>query len=333
MAGVGNSNLTLLDLASRMENNAVAKNVIELLAKNNEIMDDMIVKECNNGSSHITTVRTGIPEATWRLLNYGVSQVKSTTSQIKDSCGMLESYSTVDAKLVELAKDKAGLLLSEAKPILEGMSQQMATTLFYGNTALNPERFMGLAPRFAGITGSESADNVISGSGAGSDNTSIWLVVWGEDSVHGLFPQGSQGGVQQKNLGEQTVYDASNNPYQAERSHFKWDLGLTVRDWRQVVRIANIDVSELNKGITGSSADIIDLMVQAAEKVHSLGAGKAAFYANRTIRSYLRRQVMNRTTAMLSLDDIANGGKKVLNFDGIPVRRCDAILNTEAALT
>ncbi len=330
MASIGNTYPTLMDLASRMEGGSVAKSIIEIISPQNEVLDDIPWIECNDGSSHKTTVRTGIPSGTWRKLNYGVAQEKSTTAQIKDATGMLESYSTVDAALLNMAKDKAGFRLSEEKPFMYGLAKTVMDTFIYGDTETNPERFMGIAPRFDDLSGPENAENIISGAGAGADNTSIWLMVFGENSVHGVYPSGSQAGFQAKDLGEQTVYDAANNPYQAYRTHFKWDCGLVVRDWRQVVRIANIDVSDLTAD-AATGADILDLMVQALELVHDLGAGRACFLANRTIRSFLRRQMMNRSNALLTLDNL--WGRKVLMFDGVPVRRMDAILNTEAVVS
>src|SRR5687767_8880023 len=129
MAGVGNGNLTLLDLATRMEKGQVAKSIVEILAEQNQVLEDMVWKECNDSSGHKTTVRTGLPIATWRQLNYGVPSTKSTTAQIRDACGMLENYSTVDKALVNLAKDKAAFLMSEAKPFIEGMNQGFVDTL------------------------------------------------------------------------------------------------------------------------------------------------------------------------------------------------------------
>lgn len=328
MAGVGNSNLTLLDLASRMEKGSVAKSIVELLNETNEVIDDMVWVQANDGSAHKTTVRTGIPAATWRQLNYGVSQTKSTTAQIKDACGMLENYSTVDKALIDLAGDKAAFRMSEDRPFIEGMNQGFVDTLIYGNTASNTERFMGLAPRFNSLS-AQNADNIIVGGGSGSDNTSIWLVVWGENTVHGIYPNGSQAGLTQRDLGEQTVYDASNNPYQAMRSHYKWDCGLSVRDWRYIIRIPNIDTSELTYN-AATGARLTDLMVQALERVKDLKGGRPAFYVNRTIRSFLRRQMLSSSNLLLSMDELA--GKKVVTFDGVPVRRCDAILNNEATV-
>jgi hypothetical protein len=72
-------------------------------------------------------------------------------------------------------------------------------------------------------------------------------------------------------------------------------------------------------------------MTQAVELVPSLSMGRPAFYANRTVRSFLRRQIANKFAAStLTIEQVA--GKHVTMFDGIPLRRCDAITNTEAGI-
>src|SRR5690606_38346105 len=111
------------------------------------------------------------------------------------------------------------------------------------------------------------------------------------------------------------------------RTHFLWYCGLVVKDWRYVVRIANIDRTLLVKN-AATGADLIDLMVQAIEMLPNTRIGRAVFYVNRNIRSFLRRQIANKSNVWLTMEEIA--GKKVMTFDGIPVKRVDALLNTEA---
>src|SRR5215469_18727399 len=88
--------ITYADWARRVDPDGKVALIVELLSQTNEILDDMLVREGNLPTGHRTTVRTGIPSATWRLFNYGVPTTKSTTAQITDSCGMLETYSVVD---------------------------------------------------------------------------------------------------------------------------------------------------------------------------------------------------------------------------------------------
>lgn len=328
MGTLSTTNPTLADVAARMTaDGKIDPQIVEMLNETNEILDDMTVIEANGFTEHKTTVRSGLPAGTWRKLNYGVQPEKSRTVPVKDSMGMLETYAEVDKALADLNGNSAAWRLSEDRAFIEGINQTMATTLFYGDSSTDPEKFMGLAPRYNSLS-AENAMNIIDAGGTGSDNASIWLVVWGPNTCHTIFPKGSAAGLQSRDLGEHTLTDAAGGRYQGYRTHYKWDIGAVLRDWRYVVRIANIDVSDLTKN-AASGADLIDLMTQALELVPNIGMGRPAFYMPRKLRSFLRRQITNKVAAStLTMEEIA--GKKVVAFDGVPCRRTDALLLTEA---
>lgn len=326
MAVLATTNLTLADLAKRKDTDGKIAKVIEILGATNEILDDMPWMAANDGTGHKTTIRSGLPTGTWRLLNYGVQPEKSTTVQVRDGTGMLESYSEVDKALVDMSDDKPAFLLSESKAFLEGMTQTMATTVIYGDSSVFPERFTGLTPRFNSLS-AENGQNIIDAGGTGSNNTSIWLICWDESIAHGIYPKGTTGGLKQEPTKQETLFDAQGGRYEGYRTHFVWYCGLTVRDWRYIVRIANIDRTLLTKN-AATGADLIDLMVQAIELLPNTRMGRAVFYVNRNVRSFLRRQIANKSNVWLNMEEVA--GRKVMTFDGIPVKRVDAILNTEA---
>ena len=328
MGTLSTTNPTLADVASRMTaDGKIDPQIVEMLNETNEVLDDMTVIEANGFTEHKTTVRSGLPAGTWRKLNYGVQPEKSRTVPVKDSMGMLETYAEVDKALADLNGNSAAWRLSEDRAFIEGMNQTMATTLFYGDSSADPEKFMGLAPRYNSLS-AENAMNIVDAGGTGSDNASIWLIVWGPNTCHTIFPKGSAAGLQSRDLGEHTLTDAAGGRYQGYRTHYKWDIGAVLRDWRYVVRIANIDVSDLTKNAS-AGADLIDLMTQALELVPNVGMGRPAFYMPRKIRSFLRRQIANKVAAStLTMEEIA--GKKVVAFDGVPCRRTDALLLTEA---
>lgn len=320
--------LTLLDWAKRQGPDSKQAKIVELLNQTNEILDDMLFVEGNLPTGHRTTVRTGLPSATWRLLNYGVQPSKSTTAQVTDTTGMLETYSEVDKDLADLNGNTSEFLLSESLAFLESMNQEMAETLIYGDTSVHPQRFTGLAARFNDLS-AKSGTNIIDAGGTGSNLTSIYLVVWGENTVHGLFPKGSKAGLQQEHKGQVTLEDENGGRYEGYRTHFQWKNGLTVRDWRYVVRIANIDMSKLKKDPEAAdSLDLVDLLIQAIEKIPNLAMGRPAIYCNQAIRSWMRRQIKNSKNVNISMQEVA--GKKVVSFDEIPVRRVDSILATES---
>ena len=317
--------VTYLDLANRLDPNDKVAAIIELLNETNEILDDMKSKEGNLVTGNKTTVRTGLPSVTWRLLNYGVQPSKSTTKPVVDTTGNLEAYAEVDKDLADLNGNTAAFRLSEDRAFLESMNQEMAEALFYGNVAVDPEKFTGLAARYSSLSAT-SGDNIVDAGGTGTDNTSIWLIVWGESTVHGIYPKGSVGGFKHQDLGEKTLTDAANGLYQGYRTHYKWEIGLTVRDWRYAVRIANIDWSAT---ITDTSApDLVKFMIEAIEIVPNLNMGTPVFYMRREIRTALRNQIRTDSNVQLTVDTVA--GKRVVSFDEIPVKRVDQLLNSEA---
>lgn len=332
MGALSVTGLTLLDLAKRSDPDGSIADIVELLNQTNDILADMTFVEGNLPTGHRTSTRVGLPTPTWRKMYGGVQPTKSRTAQITDNCGMLEAYSEVDKALADLNGNTAEFRLSEDSAHIEGMGQEFASTLFYGNEGSEPEAFTGLAPRF-NLTTAENGGNIISGGSNDTDNTSIWLVGWGPKTVHGIIPKGSKAGLQMTDKGVVTVenVDGASGRMEAYRTHYRWDCGLTVRDWRYVVRIANIEVSDLTKDAT-SGADLTDLMAQSLELIPSLSLCRPVFYCNRTIRSFLRRQIINKVSdSTLTMDQV--GGKTVMSFSEVPVHRCDAIINTEALVS
>ena len=332
MATLSSIHPTLLDVTKRLDPDGRVDMIAEILTETNEILEDMVMMEGNLPTGHRTTMRTGLPQPTWRKLYGGVQPTKSTTAQITDTTGMLEAYAEVDKTLADLNGNTAAFRLSEDKAHIEGMNQEFSSSLFYASESTAPEEITGFAPRFNDLA-AENAENIVQPAGlTGSNCSSIWLVSWGPNTCHGIYPKGTVGGLQVEDKGQVTIedIDGSGGRMEAYRTHYCWKVGLTVRDWRYVVRV-QFDSSTL-KGDTSSGADLIDLMTQAVEIPPQLSAGRAAFYCNRRTKSFLRRQIVEKVSAStLSMDQIA--GKHVMTFDGIPVRRVDSILNTETAVS
>ena len=319
---------TLIDKFSREDSTKKVMKIVELMAKRNDILQDAEYQECNDGSKHKTTMRSGIPEPTWRMFNQGIQPSKSTTVPVLDTTGMMEDYGLVDKALADLSGNADAFRTSENMAKLQGFNNKSARYMIYGNTQAEPQAFLGLAPRYNDKS-AESGANIVDAGGTGSTNTSIWFVTWGEMSTHLLYPKGSVAGFQHKFLGQQTARAENGGDFEAYRDHFKWDIGMSVRDWRANSRIANIDVTQLTRdGATG--ANIIDLMIDALYRIDNpeQGEGRTIIYANRTIQSWLHKQAMNSKNVNLTLGEY--GGKKIPEFLGIPIKRIDAILNTEA---
>jgi hypothetical protein len=284
-----------------------------------------------------TTQRTGLPNVTYRLLNTGVQASKSTVGQIDDACAILEGWSVIDEKLGQLNGNVEALRLSEAKPFLEAMNQQFVSTLFYGNILANPGTFLGLAPRYGAISGAVNQQNILSLAGTGSTNTSIWLLGWAEDTVCGIFPKGSMAGLTHEDYGLQTVQTQvaggavgmTSGYMRAYQDRFVWEPGLALRDWRYAVRIANINVPNLVTNVT--TPDLISAMSRSLDRLPSLKGCRPVFYMNRTLYSFLRLQGLNKSNAAVTVQPALNQFE--LGFEGVPIRRVDQLLNTEAQIS
>lgn len=328
MATLGANVLTLADRAKRLDPDGKPAHIVEMMSQNNEILEDIGFKEGNLDTGEKTTVRTGLPSVAWRVINKGVGRSKSTTAQVVEGCGMLEARSAVDEELVRLGGP--GLRLSESSAFIEAMSQEFASTFFYGNTGVNPEEILGLATRFSSLS-AENARNIVDAGGTGSDNASVWLGVWHEQGMYGIFPKGSEAGLSHEDLGKRTVLDDDGDEYEALVDVWKWKVGLTLKDWRQVARVCNIDISDL-RTISGA-ADLVEKMILATYKIEKLTMGKPVWYMNRTVAQYLEILMRNDVSAGGGLMFSNADGKPIRSFRGIPIRLTDALLNTESRVT
>lgn len=329
----GTTYLTVADKLKQTVDGKVTGEIIEMLAETNDILLDAEVTECNNGDTHKTVVRSDMPEAEFREFYKGVNPSKSGYTQVQDSTGMLETYSEVDKSLADLNADKAQFLMNEAQSFLESMNITCQENLIYGSKDTNPAGFDGFAKRYNSINTTDKKSKgyrVISAGGSGSDNTSIYFVTWGKQHATMIYPKGSQAGIVRENKDQQTKVLADGTMYEVYREHYKWDLGLSIRDHRSSGRICNIDVSDL----TGASAaDLIPLMVKLHNRIKRFAkTGRTVIYVNETILTALELQAMEKTNVHLSIRESQDGGQPFLTFRGVPVRCIDQILDTEAAV-
>lgn len=325
---------TLLDLKSRVDATGKVAPVIELMSQTNEVLDDAVWIEANELTGHTTSVRTGIPEPTWRKLYGGVQPTKSTTAKVREGLGMLEAYAEIDKSLADLNGNSAAWRMSEEIPHIEGFGQKLARYIFAGNEATEPEAFTGLAPRFndqAAVNG----ENILTSAATpdSTDNTSIWLVCWGPNTVHMIYPKGMPSGLKVDDKGQVTIENADGNAgrMEAYRTHFKWDCGMVVRDWRAVVRV-QFDLEDVvANGATGPV--LRDLLAKALRRVpaQQLNMSRPAIYMNRDALDAFDLQ-MNRDPLLQFRTQEEAQGKFVTRFRGVPIRRVDQILSTESGI-
>lgn len=327
--------LTLADVAKRLDPSGKAASIGELLNQSNAILDDVPWVEGNLPAGHQYSQRTSLPTPTWITINSGITPTISTTAQNVDSVGILGDVVEIAKEVAEFGGNLQENLMREAEAHLEGMAQEFSQTLVYGNATTAPTEFTGFAPRYNSTSGT-TGQNVISGSGSGSDNSSIWLIGWGKGKVYGIYPKGSKAGLEQINRGLETIEDTAGvggagTRLLGYRTFFYWKCGLAVEDWRYAVRICNVDISNLVA--KSSAADIFDLMIKALYRIPNLSACSPKFYMNRTLLEMLDIQGRDdvQTGGGLGYADVA--GKELRSFRGVPIRLVDQLTETEATVS
>jgi hypothetical protein len=324
--------VTFAELAKRQKFGGGIDDIIDVISGTNPIIEDAPVVEGNLPTGHRTTTRNTNPTGTWRQINKGVATEKGLTNQVDDSCGMLEGFSAIDEKLVELSGDKGKFRASEDDAFIAGFNDTVASSLFYADVQVDPEKPHGLSPRYNSLSTGNYA-NVVNCSGS-STLTSIWIVKWSPYTAHLIYPKGTKAGISSEDMGKILWQDGATPPkhYMAWVTHFIWNLGLTLRDPRYVTRICNIDTSALTDDAS-TGTDLQRKMVAAYYKVPTKDLGKMAktfVYCNKTVAEYLHVQAANKTNVNLTLDNSA--GEPFVRFMGAPVHICDAITNAETAV-
>lgn len=342
--------LTLADLTSRMDGADKQAYIAEMLSQSIVTLEDMPFIEGSEIFGHQFTFRSSIPAGSWRYLNSGTPYSKSTTGKSMIGMGQLTGYSQIDKLLARGSGNVQQFRKNEDVAFIEGMGQTIEETVWYGNTVTNPAQFMGLSAFYNTITAAnaQNAANVIDAGGTGSSNASIWLICWGERTVFGVYPRGSRAGLVSDDKADVVpAYDALGNPFEAWTTYFEQNMGLCPQDWRQVGRIANLDVTAA--GLAGPSAYDLFLglssLVMLPPMLTKQSSGitqtdapndpapgiRPVIYCNRTIRFWMDAQGMRDRNVLLTINDAA--GKPQDNFRGIPVKVSDRLLTTEDAVT
>lgn len=341
MAALGANLVTLADVA-KSKDKQIGK-VAEVLSLENPMLQDIPYMVANMKTYHVEDIRSNLPAVYYRKANQAIPATKSTIEERQFQMAHFESKSQMDAKVAQRGgMDRVAYnRWNQAMGHLQAHAHEHASLIIYGSPVSNPLQVPGLAHIFSTVNEAteETANQVIDGGGTTGDNTSIYKIHWGERAVFGIYPEGTQAGLKRtdRSKGNQLVQinaldvDGNAGNFWGYEEQFEIDHGLVVKDYRQAARICNVDPALLLSGV--GAADLIDLMISADYKIHNSENGRGVWYVNRTIQAFLHKQALTKVGAGGGLSFENYEGKKVLTFLGAPVRRSDALLNTEDRVT
>lgn len=328
----GTEAMTLLDLQKRYNATKTGiDRIIEVLNQSNPIVQDMKFLEGNLPTGNLTTVRTGLPRPSIRMINRGVPTTKSSTRQITDTCAMLEDRSEVDVKILGLSGNPQQTRASEDAAHIEGFGQSVAEMLFYGDTDENPAEFNGLHVRyntFSDVIG-DMGYQCINAGGTANKNTTLWLVCHGDDGVVGIYPRGSEAGLKKKDLGEQTVTDKDGNKFQAVATVFNWDVGLSVKDIRRVAAVRNVDLETVKTA--ADRQEFIENIIRAKGRIRNLNSGRITpvMYVTPEAKTMIEIILNDKNNVHVTRQEVMNAMPKIY-VAGVEIKECEALLMNEA---
>jgi hypothetical protein len=341
MALLDATRLTLADNAKMEDPTGKIAVIANLLSQTNEILTDAVFQRANGKTYHRVSINVGLPEVYWTQVNVGTPPSKAKYATVDEGIGLLEARSETDIRAADMSGNVNRYRMQQSMHHMEAMNQEMATTMFYGDTGVTSSAFVGLSGRFTNVNTAPNSSNVLTCSGAtDGQQMSVWLIGWGPDTAFCTYPEGSAVGLQHRNLGEQTAYFADGTRMQVYSDIYNWSNGIVLKDWRYVSRICNIDLvpisnlsgSGLNDQSPSSTVNVLHRMASAVARIPNFGMCRPAFYMNRTVHTALMRIAMEKSSGVLRINEaVSQFGtpRSYLSFMGIPIRRCDALLTTE----
>jgi hypothetical protein len=317
--------MTVFEQAKRLDPNGAPAKIAEILDKDNTFFKDAPAIQANDQFSHLYTVRAALGAASVRRINQGATLTKSATKQLREEMCLLEDWVRIDERLIEAQTDPKRFRTGELIGCIEGLSQGFHSMAWYGGGGDIGE-VTGLANRFNDL----DMDNVRSAGGSGSDLSSLWIIEWGEDKTHLIYPRGAKGvGIEDEDKGKIVWQDSSGNPFDAYVNKLRMQFGIVVKRENAVQRIANIE-----SAMTGTN----DLLATATQRklisainyLPKAGDG-AVIYVNRALKAQVDTMCFEKSNAAFNYKEVE--GKRVSHFMEIPIRLQESLLETESAVT
>lgn len=341
MGVIGANFITMRDLASGLKvDGKLDHEIVELLAQSNPILDDIPFVEANAGPNNKTTIRTGLPSATWRKAYQGIQASKGSKQQVINTSGQVSTKLEVDKLLYDADPNKTAFLSDEITAHMQALGNDAAEVLFYGSIKADAAKINGFGT-FYGTLGSTGTDPkvashyVFNGAKAsepsGSARRSIWLMNWGNQTMRGFYPQGTSGGIKRSEFKTVDVVDEDNGgTFEALRQYFYWDFGLDVRDFRFGGRIANVELDKMLEA-TGQPA-YLELMDQLETRVMTASNTRRTWYMSKQVFERLR-VLFGRATRSNAIEYKQVDQRKTHTLFDCPVRMCDALDTNEAVVS
>lgn len=337
MTTYGNTILTMADIQNEYPKGTL-RDMTYMLQARSPLMRMLPMRASNKTTSHVTTFQVSEPTITTLKIGEGISASVGLTEQNEDGMSMLGSLAVTPLKLLEVNDDPNEIRTSQINMRTEALRKRAETLYWYGQPLDDSAEFQGMAfrPDFATL-----GEYCLTGGGT-TNKSSVWLIDMHPEALFSIFPRNCRGGVYHKDWGEQLVQTDTNvggAKLPCVVDQVELDLGLVIKDPRQICRLANVDYAEI-AGLSGAqeatdySTMILYQMGRMQHHIFAPFMGQPAYFMSRAVAQEFafRAQVVTQANAF-SFEQIGGKGPKVLHYQNIPILVSDGLVNNEATVT
>jgi hypothetical protein len=320
------SKYTLYDLIARTDPTGNAAYIAEVLTQVNPMIEQAPFVEANDGMGYKFSQRSKLPTGNWRDFNMGVGTEKTDIKTITEHCGMLGTYSKIDAALLRNMPSPETHRTIEARAYIEGLGQTAAKAIFYGGLDAKNIEF---EPRgFAARLNKLNLPNVFDMGGNGNNLSSLYIVQWSEVNGAFLFHPKSHPtkGIEHEDRGIVDVKDDEGKEYPAYVDYFTFAFGIGVRNQKAIARVANI---KWDAEIGQPGAFNEDVLIRAVNKL--LKGVQTAIYTTSEVTTQMQIRMKDKNNIYYTPGG-GNGlyAEPVVHFNNIPIYNVDSVSLTEA---
>ena len=297
--------------------------------------DRAVFSKASDGTRDVAKIITKYPEGQARGYNEGWDSEAAYGKQVAYETSMYRTRSPVDYdRYIHLGSKGPKWRAQEDKRFQLGMARAMVRRCFYGIRNEDGREMLGL--RNIVVPGEIWGDRIINAGGTTANKQAeFWVINWREGDIHLTVPEGKEVPGLFMDVGNTPVYvpDQNGKSYRALVSEMGWDLGISVFNPLNIVRVTNIDTAKLSEKIgTSGVPNLIKLLTQALNRIH-LDEGRACIYMNENLLGWLQLQIQEKANVQFTQKTI--GDRLVDVWGTTPIYKLgnDVLANTNPVLS
>jgi len=313
---------TFIDLAKTTKDNLILRSV-DTIVQRNDIIAHVPWLEANGMTGHTYNRVLSHPSVSWTGLNEGVTATQGTTEQRVADIKIVESLSEVPEKTLNIAPDPGAFRSNRDMYHVGAMANAWADKYFNGDSSSDPKEPDGLANI---MNATSTSGPYVLDNGGSATLSSIYAVDWGDGKNYAVHPRNHAAkGLQIEQRGKYKQLDDNSKHIWVWGTSFALYSAFVNEHPETLGRLANINTA------SGGAGDFDeDALMELLSYFDDLST--VALYSNRALHYQISLAAKDKSNVSYGPNE-AFGQTNVLQFQGVPLFRCDAISSAETAIS